>query len=541
MLNTGMTMTEALHDVAKSYGDREALVCGEERLAYGELWAQVEGLACGMYEDLGIRKSDRVATLMLPGPAFASVFFAVARLGAVVVPLDPKLRSRRLVAELRDADPSVLVTSHPLQEEVRNQAGAPRHVVGVEGERRDPSLADLVVDGRSAPPVEVSPDDLLALLYTSGTTGVPKATMHSHRSLIAPVAATLKVRQLWQRPALKMLGKQITAFARYRQRLLRAAGGPQTFLSTIGWHTISGVEAMLQGLLMGDRLVVLPRFHPRRTLELVEQERVTILIAVPMAYQVMLRLKGLGDHDTSSLIVCGTGAAPCSAHLARQIEECFGCAIHIGFGSTETAGGIAVSSLADSRERRTGTVGRALTDMEIKVVDDQGQELPPGRVGELACRGESVMLGYYGEPEMTAQVIDEEGWYYTGDLGVMDEDGYIRVVGRKKDMIIRGGQSIYPAEIEVYLVAHPKIREAAVVGVPAAMSGESVWAFIIPEDGAPMTAQEVLRYCRQEMEPHMIPSEVRFVTRFPCSQSGKVQKIKLRAQAMEEIERREST
>jgi fatty-acyl-CoA synthase/long-chain acyl-CoA synthetase len=285
----------------------------------------------------------------------------------------------------------------------------------------------------------------------------------------------------------------------------------------------------------------MPRFHPRKALELVERERVTILIAVPMAYQVMLRLEGFEDYDTSSLIVCGTGAAPCPEHLARQIEERFGCAIHIGFGAAETAGGIAVTNLADSEARRTGTVGRPLTDIEVKVVDDQGRGLPPGRIGELACRGKNVMLGYYDDPEMTAQVIDEDGWYHTGDLGVMDQDGYIRVVSRKKDVIIRGGQNIYPAEIEGYLAAHPKIREAAVVGVPATVGGENVWAFVVLEDGAAMTAQQVLSYCRQEMEPYKIPSEVRFVLCFPCAQSGKVQKFKLRARALQEMERREPT
>jgi acyl-CoA synthetase (AMP-forming)/AMP-acid ligase II len=535
-----MTMTEALRHVVDTCEEQEALVCGEQRVTYGELWSRVESLTCGLHKELGIRKGDRVATLMFPGPAFTCVFFALAQLGAVIVLLAPKLRRRRLIAELQDAEPTVLVTSRPLPADVHRQVDALCHVIDVDGGEEGPSLAGLMVSGGSVPWSDVSPGDLLALIYTSGTTAVPKGTMHSHRSLIAPVAATLNVRQLWNRPSLKMLGKHMKAVARYRQRLLRVAAGPQTFLSTIGWHNISGVEAMLQGLLMGDRLVVLPRFHPRKALELVEREQVTILIAVPMAYRVMLRLEGFEDYDTSSLIVCGTGAAPCPAHLARQIEEQFGCAIHIGYGATETAGGIAVSSLADSEERRTGTVGRPLTDMEVKVVDDQGRELPSGSVGELVCRGESVMLGYYDDPEMTAQAIDEDGWYHTGDLGVMDRDGYIRVVGRKKDLIIRGGQNIYRAEIEEYLVVHPKIREA-VVGVPAAVTGENVWAFVVLEDGVLMTARQVLSYCRQEMETHKIPSEVRFVTHFPCSQSGKVQKVKLRARALQETERREPT
>jgi fatty-acyl-CoA synthase len=174
--------------------------------------------------------------------------------------------------------------------------------------------------------------------------------------------------------------------------------------------------------------------------------------------------------------------------------------------------------------------------MEVKIVDGQRRELPPGQVGELACRSDSVMLGYYRAPEMTATVKDEDGWYYTGDLAVIDDAGYLRIVGRKKDMIIRGGQNIYPAEIEAYLTSHPKIREAAVVGVPSAVGGESAWAFVILEDGAEMSAREVRDYCRAELEVYKIPSYVRLVTEFPRSGTGKPQKFRLREQALQEIE-----
>lgn len=548
MLNTKMTMAEALRQVADSGPDQEALVCDDVRVTYGRLSARVEALARNLHE-LGLSREDKAVALLPPGPEFVYLFFAVARLGAVIVPLNPQLRPRRLSGVLRDAEPVLLVASRSIEDGVLRRATSLRHVILVgeaveEGE--EPSLADLMIspassaverskaEGPALNGIDASPDDLLALLYTSGTTGMPKGAMHSHRSLIAPVAATLKVRELWKRPSFKMLGQQIKALARYRERLLRAAGGPQTLLSTTGWHTITGLEVMLQALLMGDRLVVMPHFHPRRALELVEREQVTVLVAVPMAYQVMLRLEGFDDYDTSSLIVCGTGAAPCPPHLAREIEDRFGCAAYIGFGATETGGGIAVSSLADSDERRTETVGRPLLETEVKIVDEQGCELPPGQVGELVCRSDGVMMGYYQAPEMTAKVMDEEGWYHTGDLAVMDEDGYLRIVGRKKDMIIRGGQNIYPVEIEDHLTAHPSIREAAVVGVPSAVGGESAWAFVILEEGAAMTPHEVKSYCRKALEPYKIPGEVRFVADFPRSEAGEPQKFKLRTKALQE-------
>jgi len=542
MLKADMTMAEALRQAAESCPDQEALVCGDVRNTYRQLLDRVDALVQGLHE-LGLSKGDKVVTLMRPGSDFAYLFFAVARLGAVITPLNPQLRPRQLGAVLRDADPVLLATGRSVEDDVLRQATSLRHVVLVaeavaDGEQ--PPLRDLMTSGERSegPPlsgIEVSPDDLLALLYTSGTTGAPKAAMHSHRSLVAPVAATLKLRQLWKRPSPRMLGKQVKALARYRERLLRAAGGPQTFLSTLGWHTITGLEILLQGLLLCDRLVVMQEFHPCRALGLVARERVTILIAVPMAYRVMMKMESFEAYDTSSLIICGTGTAPCPPHLARQIEGRFGCAVYIGFGATEMGGGIAVSSLSDSDERRTETVGRPLSDTEVKVVDEDGRELPPGQVGELLCRSQGVMVGYYQAPKMTAEVMDENGWYHTGDLGVMDEDGYLRIVGRKKDVIIRGGQNIYPTEIEHYLTAHPKIREAAVVGVPSTVSGESAWAFVILEEGAEMTARAVKSYCRDALEPYKIPSKVCFVPDFPRAQTGKPQKFKLRAKALREM------
>jgi len=542
MLNTQMTMAEALREVVETRRMQEALVCGDVRVTYGGLLDHIHALAGGLYR-LGVRKADKIAALLPPGPEFVALFFAAAELGAVIVPLNPQTRQRGLSDVLRDAEPAALVTSRLIEDEVRQQAASLRHVIFTDTEHGDGlSLAALVKSvpvPQSAfpPPADVSPQDLLTLLYTSGTTGTPKGTMHSHRSLIAPVVASVKLRELWlRRPSLKTLGQTAIALARYRERLLRAAGRPQTFLSTVGWHTITGLEVMLQGLLMGDRLVVMPRFHPREALRLVEQERVTVLVAVPMAYQVMLGVQEFDRYDTASLLICGTGAAPCPPHLAREIQRRFGCAVHIGFGATETAGGISATSIADSAARQSETVGRPMPGMEVKVVDEERRELPPGQVGELACRSDSVMLGYYRAPDTTAEVIDEDGWYYTGDLAVIDEAGYLRIVGRKKDVIIRGGQNVYPAEIETYLTSHPRIREAAVVGVPSAVGGESARAFVILQDGAQMAAQEVLDYCRAALEPYKIPSRVQFVAEFPRSETGKPQKFKLRAMAIQAME-----
>jgi fatty-acyl-CoA synthase len=258
-------------------------------------------------------------------------------------------------------------------EDVQSEVPGLRHVISAEGGTGAHwGLADLLStepDSSFRPP-NVSPDDLLALLYTSGTTGVPKGTMHSHRSLMTPVIASLKIRELWRiRPSLATMERFAKALARYGERLLRAAGRPQTLLSIAEFHTPTGLEVMLQALLMGDKLVIMPRFHPQEALELIE------------------------------------------------------CAMHIGFGTTELAGGIAATSLEDSEDLQAETVGQAMPGMEIKIVDDERRELPPGQVGELACRSDSVMMGYWRAPDRTAEVVDEEGWYYTGDLATIDERG----------------------------------------------------------------------------------------------------------------------
>jgi fatty-acyl-CoA synthase len=542
MLDIQMTMAEAFYQVAVPRRRQVALVCGESRYTYGELLDRTHRLARGLH-NLGVNKGDRVAAFLSPGADYACLFFALAEIGGVFIPLNPQLRPRSLNQVLQDADPLILVVEHLFEEGSFTPPPSLKHIIITTGGGGSIStLNDLVaslsgkLDSPPDTPTEVAPGDLLALLYTSGTTGVPKGTMHSHRSLITPVVASLKVRELWlHRPNLKTIGQTAKALARYKTRLLRAAGRPQTFLSTVGWHSITGVELMLQGLLMGDRIVVMPRFHPRLAMELVQREKVTILVAIPIGFQVMLSLEDFDKFDTSSLLICGTGAMACPPDLARQIQQRFGCAVHIGFGATETAGGIAIPSIADSDELQATTVGRPLPGVEVRILDEGRCELPAGQVGELVCRGDSIMLGYYGHPDATSEVIDKNGWYSTGDLAMMDADGYLHIMGRKKDMIIRGGQNIYPVEIETYLTSHPDIQEAAVVGVPSALSGEEAWAFVILKPGARMSAQQVLDYCRAELEAYKIPNQVRFVVDFPRTETGKPQKYRLQSDILTEL------
>ena len=537
MLNTNMTMGEAFREVAEGHRKQLALVCADSRYTYKELLARVHKMAF-MLQELGVKKGDRVVTYLSPGIDSATLFFATAEVGGVFVPLNPALRSLSLSNVLNDAKPVVMVADVRLDETSFERPDSLKHLIITSGPGTTNVLDDLIQDypPDEYPSVEVQPDDLMALLYTSGTTGSPKGTMHSHRSLITPVVASLKIRELWLRkPNLKSIGDTAKALARYKTRLIRVAGRPQVFLSTVGWHAITGIELMLQALLMGDEMVAMLHFHPRQAMELVQREKVTILVAIPTAYLGIFSLDDFDSFNTSSLLICGTGAMPCPPELGRKIQERFHCALHIGFGATEMAGGIAIPSIGDSYELQATTVGKPLPGMQVKVVDEDRNELPAGQVGELLVKGESIMKGYFGRPDATSEVIDEDGWYSSGDLALIDKNGYLQIKGRKKDMIIRSGQNIFPIEIENYLITHPDIQEVAVVGVPSELSGEEVWAFIILKQGTELTARQVLDYCRRDLEIFKIPNQVRFVTDFPRTELGKVQKYRLQSQIMAEL------
>ncbi|MGD1996847.1 MAG: class I adenylate-forming enzyme family protein [Anaerolineae bacterium] len=535
-LTTQMTMGQALRRITEDRPEQESLVCGSLRLTYGQFQEQVDRAAASLGQ-VGVGHEDRVLFLLPPGVEFVTLFFAAAERGAVAVPLDPRARPQRVSRVIEQTLPALLVTREPPPVQVCETL--PEATLLVVTDSSDLSLAgelDSLGVEEPLPPPEVTPDDLLAILYTSGTTGTPKGAMHAHRSLIAPVVASLKLRELWsRRPTLDQLPRMGWALMRYRERLLRAAGRPQVFLSTVGFHTVTGIEAFLQALLMGDTLVIQPYFHPTEALELIQQERVTVLIAVPTALAIMLRLTDVDQYDLSSLLICGTGSAPCPPDLAREVQRRFGCAMHIGFGATELGGGIAATSLGDPDDLQAETVGQPMPGIDVRILDEEGEPLPRGEVGELAVRGESVMEGYWGAPELTEEAVDSEGWYHTGDLAVMDEQGYLRIVGRKKDVIIRGGRSIYPTEVERQLAAHPDIREVAVLGIPSELGGEEVWAFVIPEEGAKLSPHDVREKGRGTLETYEIPQVVRFVEDFPRSSTGKPQKFRLRQMALEQL------
>ncbi|NIV29032.1 MAG: AMP-binding protein, partial [Anaerolineae bacterium] len=395
------------------------------------------------------------------------------------------------------------------------------------------SYEELPVDPAPLPSDSISEDALAHLVYTSGTTGKPKAVMHSSRSQLSAIATSEeRVRETMHNMS---LGRLIKMIWDYDTRFLKWGRKQKSYMSPSPMHALLGYSGLLFALLLGSRLVIIDRFHPSKVLELIEKEQLNTLALAPTQVAALLNSPELARRDISSLLNIGMGAAPCPPDLVRRARKAFGCPVVIGFGATETGGGNMVTDTFDPEKMQAETIGRLYKGMDAKIVDEDRREVPTGEVGELAVRNPATMLGYWKAPETTAQALDDEGWYYTGDLATIDEEGYYRIVGRKKDMIIRGGQNIYPAEIEAHLVTMVGVQDVSVVGVPDEMQGEAVWAFIKPKDGATLNVPDVLAHCRRDLAPYKVPGQVRFVEEFELTPTNKIKKGPLQEMAMKEL------
>lgn len=546
----GMTLGEALTATASAVPHRTALVTADRRLTYRELDMEVTALAAGLRE-FGACRGDRVALLLPSGWEALRALFAVARAGGVAVPISPASKPRELAGVLGEVQPRLIlaVSRVPGNDlgrsllELRLASLSRSRLVFVGSDRPQGTLRldDVVAlagDVTKPMPPDVDPHDPAAIFYTTGTTGAPKGVLHTHHGL---VDSFLAMEELYTRffsgsPA-GTARRVATLLWRYRGRLLRGIG-PQTWSTSMPLHSIAGFRVALHALLGGHRLVLPDRFHPKGTLELIERERVSILAATPSMLEAMLAVAELQRYDLSSLLVVGLGAAPAQPGLVRRARAALGCAVVVGYGSTETGGGVLVTRLEDPERQLTETVGRPFPGAEVRIVDDQRREVPDGTVGELACRVPGLMAGYLGDGGAPAGAVDEAGWYYTGDLATRDRQGYVRVVGRKRDLIIRGGQNIVPAEVERVLLEHPAVARAAVVGVPDRFAGETIWAFVVAAKGATLDLVDLRAYCAQRMEPSKLPDEVRACGELPTTASGEIRKAELRELASAELRRR---
>ncbi|MET7533270.1 AMP-binding protein [Streptomyces goshikiensis] len=517
----GDTIGENLDRTVRRFPGRDALVdrAAGRRWTYAEFAADVDALALGLL-DLGITKGDRVGIWAPNRAEWTLVQYATAKIGAILVTVNPAYRSHELEYVLRQSGMRMLVAAERFKssdyaamiEEVRPGCPELEFTVLLDG----PRWTELLERGRQGDPArlaraqaELSADDPINIQYTSGTTGFPKGATLSHHNILNN-------------------GFFVGELCHYTE--LDRVCIPVPF-----YHCFGMVMGNLACTSHGAAMVIpAPSFEPAATLAAVEAESCTSLYGVPTMFISALADPGFASYDLSGLRTGIMAGSPCPVEVMKEVIDRMGMTeVSICYGMTETSPVSTQTRADDSVERRVSTVGRVGPHLEVKVVDPgTGRTVPRGEPGELCTRGYSVMLGYWGEPERTAEAVDAARWMHTGDLAVMDEDGYLSITGRIKDMVIRGGENLYPREIEEFLHTHPDVLDVQVIGVPDPKYGEELMAWVRMREGAePLTAEAVRAYCAGRLAHFKIPRYVHVVEEFPMTVTGKIRKIEMRETA----------
>jgi fatty-acyl-CoA synthase len=537
-----LTFGGLLDDMARRFPNTEALVYPERglRYTYREFNEVCRRVAKGLLK-LGIRKGDNVSIWAYNVPEWVIVQFATAKIGAVLVTVNTSYKSAELDYILQQSDSSAifLVNSFKDTDYVRTLCEVvpelPSSKPGNLQSARMPFLKRVVFIGDKTPAgminfgsiaemgdqvsdaefaaVEASLNchETINMMYTSGTTGFPKGVMLTHHNLINN-------------------GFHIGECMRFTEK-------DRLCIPVPFFHCFGSVLAVMASVTHATTMVPVEIFDPLKVLQTVEKERCTAVHGVPTMFIAELEHPEFSKFDLSSLRTGIMAGSVCPIEvMKRVVKDMHMSDITIVFGQTESSPGITQSRTDDPIELRVATVGRALPGAEVKIIDiETGATLPPGKQGELCARGYMVMKGYYKMPEETAKVVDVDGWLHTGDLAIMDENGYCKITGRIKQIIIRGGENIYPKEIEEFLYTHPKVSDIQVYGVPDRKYGEQVMAAIVLKKGVEMTEDEVKEFCKGKIANYKIPRYVKFVDGYPMTASGKIQKFKLREVAIKEL------
>lgn len=488
--------------------ERIALVDGERRTSYAELDERTDRLARAL-RALGVRQGDRVAGLLVNSPAFLETMLAAAKLGAVFVPMNVRLAPAEVSYLLADSGSDAFVYSAPLAPVARAALAAEglrvrsRLVVGGEPAEDELDYEQVLASGEARGlGTDVDRRDLSCLMYTSGTTGRPKGAMLTHDNHLWNVVNSLS------------FGRGL------RESDVTVTVAPMFHIGGLGVHT-------LPLLYVGGTNVVLPSFDPARTLEVMSRERATVQFMVPAMWAALMAVPDFDRFDLSSLELAVSGGAPCPLPVIDFFQG-KGLPFQEGFGMTETAPLVSVLD-AEHVKEKAGSIGRAVFHVRARIVDDTDRDTRTDEVGELVLRGPNVFSGYWGLPEATAEAF-RGGWFHTGDLGRMDDEGFITLVDRKKDMIITGGENVYPIEVEQVLYRHEAVREVAVVGVPDERWGETPVAVVALQEGAEATAEDLAAYARERLAHFKCPTRIDFVPELPRNATGKVLKTVLRQQ-----------
>jgi len=519
----GVTLGEYLQRTAKRFPDRTALIFRDRVFTWRELAESVDRFALGLL-DLGVEKGDRVGILFPNHPEFVIAYLATARIGAIHIPISVLFREKEItfisnhadvkalvaIGAFRDADfASILKDIRPrLPEQTRVIVSGGAHPGQIPFERLlEQDLSEKFgpdhLDAAYLPASGLVASDPVEIIYTSGTTGDPKGCLHTHDTTCRSSLATIHLGGITEKDSWLMMC-------------------PMT-------HQLGLVLGNYTAVISGSSTTLLEMWNAPKALDEIERMRPTILIGVPTMLVDMLAQPDFKERDVTSVRLIYTAGAACPIEIARRVTASFGCTLVSAYGMSES-NYMTITRLDDPLEIVTETVGRPqYGGVEIKIVDDDGRIVPTGARGEICGRGHDVCDGYYRNPELTAATFDADGWVRSGDLGVMDELGNTRIVGRIKELIIRGGENIAPREIEEYLFENPRVLNCAVVGMPDPKLGERICAFIIPKDANDkIDRDEIKAFLAGKVAKFKIPDRVEVVAEFPLTPSGKVLKYKLR-------------
>ncbi len=501
-----MNLRLMLEETVGRYGEKRAIALGEHELSYAGLDAESNRVANALIR-MGVGKGDRVAILLSNIVEFVTIYFGVVKIGGIAVPLDTKYKLLELTALFNDCQPKVLVTESSLLEPI--VPALPRlksisQVIEVGSDYRGQFLSYReMVDSSSAQGVdiELAPEDTAHIAYTSGPTLHPRGVVLSHGNLVTEAVISA------------------TGFEQTDEDIVVLFALPMH-------HAFGLVVILLTSVCQGSTLVMLSGISIGSLLELIEREKATMFMGVPFVHGLLVNFaeeEGI-KHSLSSVRLCGSAGAALPVDVMERFQNHYGLDIVDFWGMTESSAHVTCQSV--NGRIKPGSVGKALPGWKLKIVDDNGRELPPNQQGEIVVAG-PIMTGYYNHPQATARVV-RDGWLYTGDTGMVDEDGEVFLTGMKKDMIIAKGQNIYPSDIEEVLCIHPKVAEAAVVGVSDMARGQIIKAFVQLKAGEVAAEQEIKRFCLKNLANYKVPKQVVFASSLPRTATGEIRREDLR-------------
>ncbi|WP_232698694.1 long-chain-fatty-acid--CoA ligase [Brevibacillus daliensis] len=494
-------LNENLKKSVESYPDHPAYIFEGVSTTYTDFDRQVDRLAVGLAKR-GIGKGDAVALLLDNRPYFVIAYYAILRVGAAVVPMNPMYTSREISFILSNSKAKAIIALsalEPILTSLKKQLEGIQDLIFTETVGSELTVEQLIQqEEASYEPQEVNEDDLAVILYTSGTTGQPKGAMLSHRNMASNAEA---------------IGT-----------LLELASIDRMVAVLPMFHVFCMTVCLNGSIRYGATVLILPRFHPVEVVHAIRDQQASCFAGVPTMYNYMLQVPTVAMEDFASIRVACSGGASMPVELLHKFEEKFDLTIMEGYGLSEAAPATAFNPIRGTR--KPGSIGVDIPGVTNKIVNHDGNELPRGEIGELIVQGPNVMLGYLGLPEDT-KVTLKDGWLYTGDLAWMDEEGYIFIVDRKKDMILVDGYNVYPREVEEVLYQHPGIIEAAVIGVPDTIHGEAVKAFVACKEIA-VSVEEIVEFCQDKLAKYKVPRLVEFVEELPKNSTGKILRRSLR-------------